>query len=170
MFLCQTCGIFQNNTRTFKEHIESHTGESVFCEKCGKYYLAKRSFYKHNETVHPIASSCEMCDKKFSNKYNLKRHIESLHEEKTFFCNTCEVKFKREDTLKSHQAACSSNGDYYKFLKLEQEGERLHHILKQLEKKFENVKDPSYKLYLIIREYENILKSDKSLFEKNKRK
>ena len=57
-----------------------------------------------------------------------------------------------------------ATGDYYKYLKLEQETERAHNILNRLEKQFESVKNKSEKYFLMIRAYKNEQKSDLSMF------
>ena len=57
------------------------------------------------------------------------------------------------------------SGDYYEYLKLEQETERAHNILNRLEIFFECVKNKSLKYFLMIRAYVNEQKSDLSLFK-----
>ena len=53
----------------------------------------------------------------------------------------------------------------YKMLKLEQEGERLHHVLKMIEKKYLNVKNKPLRYFYLIKDYENMLKCDMSIFD-----
>ena len=57
----------------------------------------------------------------------------------------------------------------YKMLQLEQGGERLHAILNRIEKKLENISNPSTRYWLLLKEYENLRRSDLSIFAKTKR-
>ena len=58
----------------------------------------------------------------------------------------------------------------YKYLKLEQAGERVHNIWNTLKRsRFFAIKDSKLKLYYTFLEYENNLYVDKNMFNKNKR-
>ena len=52
------------------------------------------------------------------------------------------------------------DGDFFKYLKLEQEIERAHHVLNILERRFESVKNKAVKYYLMIKEFKNLQKCD----------
>ena len=57
----------------------------------------------------------------------------------------------------------------YKYLKLEQAGERVHNIWNTLKRsRFFAVKDSKLKLFYTFMEYENFLYVDKKIFNKNK--
>ena len=60
------------------------------------------------------------------------------------------------------------NGNYYKFLKLEKEGERLHCELNGLERQFFSVKNVAERYYSMIKKVKNNQKCDKSVFGKKK--
>ena len=55
-------------------------------------------------------------------------------------------------------------------LKVEQEGERLNKQLNELEVGLVHIKDKPTKYFQLIRDYENKIFTDKSLFQTNKRK
>ena len=55
-----------------------------------------------------------------------------------------------------------NRGDYYKYLKMEQDGESLHHKLNELDKQFACVKN-------MIKELENHRRNDKKVFDTKKR-
>ena len=57
------------------------------------------------------------------------------------------------------------NGNFYKYLKLEQETERAHHILNFLEVRFECVKNKAIKYFLMLQAFKNIQKTDLSLLK-----
>ena len=57
------------------------------------------------------------------------------------------------------------NGNFYKYLKLEQETERAHHILNLLEVRFECVKNKAMKYFLMLQAFKNIQKTDLSLLK-----
>ena len=46
-----------------------------------------------------------------------------------------------------------TDGNFYKYLKLEQETERAHAILNKLEVRYECVKIKAYKYYLMLKEF-----------------
>ena len=56
-----------------------------------------------------------------------------------------------------------SDGDYFKYLKLEQEIERAHHVMNILEIRFECVKNKALKYFLMIRAFKNLQKCDFSI-------
>ena len=55
------------------------------------------------------------------------------------------------------------DGDYFKYLKLEQAIERAHHELKELGKQFECVKNKPEKYFLMIKSYKNRQKVDQDI-------
>ena len=57
------------------------------------------------------------------------------------------------------------NRNFYKYLKLEQETERAHHILNLLEVRIECVKNKAMKYFLMLQAFKNIQKTDLSLLK-----
>ena len=57
----------------------------------------------------------------------------------------------------------------YKMLKLEQEGERLHHVLNEIERRYENIKNKPLRYFYMLLEYENFKKCDMSIFNIKRR-
>ena len=55
------------------------------------------------------------------------------------------------------------DGDFFKYLKLEQAIERAHHELNELEKQYECVKNKSEKYFLMIKSYKNLQKTDQNI-------
>ena len=88
---------------------------------------------------------CSKCPKTFPHKRNLVRHVTSVHVENKFVCDSCGKTSSREDLLKRHKLNLAINapeqvrndGNFYKYLKLEQETERAHAILNKLEVRYE---------------------------------
>ena len=56
-------------------------------------------------------------------------------------------------------------GDYFKYLKLEQECERLHKELNELERQFSCVKNVALRYFLMMKELKARQKWEKSLFD-----
>ena len=52
------------------------------------------------------------------------------------------------------------NGNFYKYLKLEQETDRAHHVLNILEVPFESVKNKAMKYFFMLKAFKNIQKTD----------
>ena len=61
-------------------------------------------------------------------------------------------------------------GTVYKFLKIEQKAENLHCVFNNLERRFLYQKNKAKRYFLMLKEYDNMLKKDNTLFEKKKRK
>ena len=79
-------------------------------------------------------------------------------------------------TPKMHILSCvlpkqiREQGLVHIMLKVEQEGERLNKQLNELEVGLVHIKDKPKKYFQLIRDYENKIFTDKSLFQTNKRK
>ena len=58
-----------------------------------------------------------------------------------------------------------NDGNFYKYLKLEQETERAHAILNKLEVRYEGVKNKAYKYFLMLKAFKNMQKTDTSSLE-----
>ena len=115
MAVCPVCGMSNpklEKSRNYKEHLESHNGETIFCSKCGKIFKTTRSFYLHTQHVHKQSKqSCTECTQVFSEQSNLESHIESVHRGETFMCEKCPKKFNWDQNLKTHVKAC--HGETY---------------------------------------------------------
>ena len=77
------------------------------------------------------------------------------------FGNFFPVNFSRPLTRKFHILSyvapqqIRNDGDFFKYLKLEQEIECAHHVLNILERRFEAVKNKAIKYFLMIRAFKN---------------
>ena len=63
-----------------------------------------------------------------------------------------------------------NDGNFYKYLKLEQETEHAHAILNKLEVRYECVRNKAYKYFLILKAFKNMQKTDSSLSQTKHRK
>ena len=108
---------------------------------------------------------CSHCPKTLASQRNLNRHLQALEEFGRYF----PVHFFRNMTRKMHILSIIApeqvqrNGNFYKYLKLEQETERAHHVLNQLRARFECIKNKAMKYFLMLKAFKNIQKSDFSL-------
>ena len=78
-------------------------------------------------------------------------------------------------TRKMHVLSCVMpkfvrQGTTYKFLKIEQKAENLHCVFNNIERRFLYQKNKAKRYFLMLKEYENMLKKDNTLFEKKTRK
>ena len=91
------------------------------------------------------------------------------------FCELFPVLFERNMTRKMHcwsivlPRSIRQHGDYYKYLRLEQAGEQMHHLLNLLEVQYGNVKNEVYRFYLMIKAIENKLNCDMTIFQRKQR-
>ena len=67
------------------------------------------------------------------------------------------------------QRKVSKHGDWYRYLRLEQETERAHHELNLLEEEFRSVKNKAQKYYLMLKAFKNKQKIDKGVVVPRKR-
>ena len=61
------------------------------------------------------------------------------------------------------------NGDWYKYLRLEQEVDRAHHELNLLEEQFRSVKNKAQNFFLMLKAFKNKQKIDKSVVKPRKK-
>ena len=61
------------------------------------------------------------------------------------------------------------NGDWYKYLRLEQEIERAHHELNLLDEQFRSVKNKAQKFFLMLKAFKNKQKIDKNVVKPRKK-
>ena len=84
------------------------------------------------------------------------------------------VHFKRNLTRKMHLLSFSApkqireHGEWYKYLRLEQETKHAHHELNLLEEEFISVKNKAQKYYLILKAFKNKQKVNKGVAEPRK--
>ena len=85
------------------------------------------------------------------------------------------VNYRRNLTRKMHLLAFSApkqireHGDWYRYLRLEQETERAHHELNLLEEEFRSVKNKAQNFFLMLKAFKNKQKIDKSVALPRKR-
>ena len=61
------------------------------------------------------------------------------------------------------------NGDFFKYLRLEQAGERLHNQLNQLERQFASIRDTTLRYFYMMKALVNKQKSSDWMMERKKR-
>ena len=128
------------------QEMEASTLCPVLCQK-----LLSQPGKKSTEQREEAAIACELYTKRFP------------------------VLFKRDMTRKMHVFSnvlpkqIREKGEYYEYLKLEQEEESLYHQLNELEIQFACVKNQALRYFLMIKELANRKNCNKSLFTKKKR-
>ena len=149
-------------------------------------YLVFNDFRSGNNTVLNCFKDHPETYKKFLGLFTILTNIDTLlcspgektigQREKTAealedFGRYFPVNFYRNLTRKMHILSIiapeqvRSNGNFYKYLKLEQETERAHHVLNLLEIRFECVKNKAMKYFLMLKAFKNIQKTDLGLLK-----
>jgi KRAB domain-containing zinc finger protein len=128
-FHCSFCKFSTKNYGLLKRHLNSHTrANQVDWDVCGKAFLCKSDMNRHR-SVHSDERNvkCVHCDECFKSDYFLGSHIKRVHckdmenykckvksatdckdheaakhECPRYFCNQCEYKASRLDSLKIH--------------------------------------------------------------------
>ena len=128
--ICPTCGVIFKDQGSFSRHVNSHDDEK-----------AKKN--------------CELCDY-VGNSKNLYQHRINAHDQKQLCCKNCEKLFpiyfpNQSITRKIHTLGFTipdlirsdkSENICFKYLKLEQAGERVHNIWNTLKRsRFFAIKD-----------------------------
>ena len=117
-------------------------------------------YRKHVEQWKILANINKIISKKNSSKEELEdgaKHCE-------LFCEKYPVNFPFHNiTRKMHVLSCVMpkfvrQGIFYKFLKIEQKAENLHCVFNNLERRFLYQKNKAKKYFLMLKEYENMLK------------
>ncbi|XP_026849050.1 transcription factor Ouib isoform X2 [Drosophila persimilis] len=107
-FECEECGRKELTMHLLSLHIRvKHKGELPYsCKYCGQRFdnCIKRLNHerKHKECPDTRPHVCPVCGKAFTRKAELKRH-EIVHTgEQPFHCETCDVYFNQNSSLKTH--------------------------------------------------------------------
>ena len=88
------------------------------------------------------------------------------------FCEIFPMKFPNHTiSRKMHVLSCVvphyvRQGVVFRYLKIEQKTENLHAIYNELERQFANVRNIAHRYFLMLKAYENKLKTDMSAFKK----
>ena len=117
------------------------------------------------------------CDTYFSVKDPTKEDIKKLIVACELFCKQFPKNFPTKNITRKMDCLSlilpliikEKGSNLYKYLKMEQEGERIHQRIKKLDQKYTNVRDKTERYYLIIRDLENENNTDLTDFQRKKR-
>ncbi|KAK3096932.1 hypothetical protein FSP39_004907 [Pinctada imbricata] len=107
MHICQACGRFFSTTTEYRQHIQTHQGESAFlCLRCGMKYNAGEYYDKHYR--HHKTCDCNLCTFTCDDQQELRGHILTDHnitwdgQPLSYKCEECGEKFSRRSLLEIH--------------------------------------------------------------------
>ncbi|XP_044742585.1 zinc finger protein 235-like [Chrysoperla carnea] len=105
---CKVCGKMISKTN-MKPHLQTHKAvrDIYNCTQCSKQFLHQLSLEQHIQKFHEkivreFRHLCNMCGKGFNTRAELKIHMLSHSDEKTFACQTCNMKYKTMHGLRYH--------------------------------------------------------------------
>jgi len=108
MFSCENCDMKFVSEFNLKKHIKSHieqVKENMLprdCNICKKQFMKRSNLLEHFRRVHrEVLFSCESCDMKFVSELSLKRHVKS-HEGNRIHCQFCKKQFMKRSNLFEH--------------------------------------------------------------------
>lgn len=108
-FECNDCQIVFNKKSNLDIHCQTHhqVKSKSKCESCAITFKSRYCLRRHLKLKQLLQeNSCFKCQKKFLNKEGLAKHIKNKHTFKnvTYQCDLCSLKFKAEESLRSHLA------------------------------------------------------------------
>lgn len=75
-FSCKACGLFFFTINNLKEHLTTHTEDSVFpCTYCKERFTTVNYLKKHIVYIHERSLRCEFCETMLGNRYDLLAHL-----------------------------------------------------------------------------------------------
>ena len=144
------------------------------CSICSKIFKNKHRLRTHKSAVHSEKKyACDVCDKKFKKKDQLNTHV-STHRDPIDIYYECGITFTHKNNWTKYMkiyhlpqnykcSHCPKSSIDKKHL------ESIHAILNRIEKKIEKISNPTTRYWFLLKEYENLRKSDMSIFAKTKR-
>lgn len=108
-FECNDCQIIFNKKSNLDLHCQTHhqIKSKSKCESCAITFKSRYCLRRHLKLKQLLQeNSCFKCQKKFTSKEGLAKHVQNKHTFKnvTFQCELCSLKFKAEESLRSHLA------------------------------------------------------------------
>ena len=112
--------VFQNRSKRKEDQTKIMEGNKDFVNGSPFRCLSAvcdRQFDSANELVyhqlnagHFDGKYCALCNRSYAENCKLKRHLESIHGNKIFRCQSCDVTFNREDSLRRHEISIHNRG------------------------------------------------------------
>ena len=112
-------------------HLESHYRSCILnklnlidqcnkiCHQCGKTFTKRKSFEEHKkshlrkEGNDSLYYFCDKCDQKFARMETLKEHVKVVHENIRYSCSLCQMTFNTKVTLNYHNVQFHSTDKRY---------------------------------------------------------
>ncbi|XP_059610985.1 oocyte zinc finger protein XlCOF6-like [Phlebotomus argentipes] len=107
-FECDICGMTFGAKARIRSHMRTHTTNCLFCYKCGKILSMRDGFRKYckiHDPVKNIVCDWESCNYSTHLRERLQSHRRIHTDEKSFACEFCGVKFRRNQHMKNHIAS-----------------------------------------------------------------
>ena len=107
---CPTCGEKFNTSVAYRNHLKTHSLQSLFCQDCQLQFTSKSGFKLHRKMHTEKTLECDLCKKKFIHSSTFHSHMRSHCNGGSCICK-CGKKFatpsEKERHEKSHSFRCS---------------------------------------------------------------
>ncbi|XP_077322388.1 uncharacterized protein LOC143956158 isoform X2 [Lithobates pipiens] len=102
-FSCLPCGMDFKTQLELETHQKSHSIDALLCSICGRRFALEEQLAMHQKRhLDETLFSCEKCNIAFKSQAELETHQKS-HPEKKFSCIDCKLFFASEKRLAKHQ-------------------------------------------------------------------
>ena len=111
---CELCSKQYKDTRSFKSHLESHTGVQFTCNMCAHTPFTSEKSFKEHYKFHLASNqyfTCSKCGKHFEKQYGLQSHMKS-RSPPTLKCRVhpdCSKLYTYESERKYHENKANPN-------------------------------------------------------------
>lgn len=146
---CHVCAKRYTSKKNLKRHLETCHGQKgeFKCVICPKVYTSSQSLRRHSRTQHLMENhesyTCEYCYKVLYGRHNLESHVlnhhqhldETFESKYDFFCEICNMTFKKEYLLRQHIKSTHTFQQFYDYCKqsLIKSDEKLQRLKKMKE-------------------------------------
>ncbi|GFO00122.1 Zinc finger protein 542 [Plakobranchus ocellatus] len=101
-YSCELCDFSTNYSRTYRVHMNRHTGLVYLCPECGNSYHSQDQLQQHQKS-HKETFYCDSCPYTCTRPQSLQNHVRIHTNEMPFQCPFCSFQTRTSSQLSQHK-------------------------------------------------------------------